>query len=281
MSSISSRSGSKLSQQVPYRLSGFGISGWASALFRRLETNCVLAFVIATLLLCMPAESSAENKELSSRYGFIGGGIFDTVKTCPKIELRWMQSLFPTAPTAYIRTAVDDLVIGQGMGALSPNCKHFWFVPFEITPGSVPNFVIFDAESLGVGSPIEGSFPVWLDNSSQIVVVRGDYPEVHLYSIETGKSRSLFAPRDSQPCAQLSDGTDWRPPKIISPTQIEFTYAKKVEKNPAVDPNEEFMKPAKTVLIDLATGAVLKTTQSKLECEYYSASQPRGRGRRS
>lgn len=231
----------------------------------------VLVLIVAVLLSLLQSACKADNTELSSRNGYIGGGIFANARTCPKIELRWMRSFYDSAPTAYIRAAGEDLVIGQGMGTLSPNCKHFWFVPSERTPGSAPIFLLFDAEMLSVREPVKGVFPTWLDNSSQLVLVRGDFPEVHIYSVETGKSRSLFRPKDSQPCAQFSDGPDWQPPKVISSTQIEFTYATKVDRDPAVDPNEAALKPAKTVLIDSTTGAIVKTTQSKLACDYYPA----------
>lgn len=236
-----------------------------------LLSNRVLVLIVAVLLSSLQSACKADNPELSSRNGYIGNEIVAKAKTCPKIELRWMRSFYDSAPTAYIRAAAEDLVIGQGMGALSPNCKHFWFAPSESSPGSAPSFLIFDAEMLSVREPVKGASPAWLDDSSQLVHVRGDFPEVHLYSVETGKSRSLFTPKDSRPCAQFSDGPDWQPPKVISPTQIEFTYATKVDMDPSVDPNEAALKPAKTVLIDLTTGAVVKTIQSKLACDYYPA----------
>ena len=182
----------------------------------------------------------------------MGVGGWKLGKDCPEIELVWKKGRGESAGVFFRMKSGKEQRLGVGMAIFSPDCKKFWFTPFQ----GNRKVSIYDAKLDGhLIAIVNGRYPAWSPDSLSIYMTRTSGTlQLWRVSVVYAKEELVYKVSDFRFCYAPGEGVSWLPVTFDSSGNIIWSYATDEESS-------------KQLLIDAQTHKLIKEEKAQLECE--------------
>lgn len=204
---------------------------------------------IALVLLCLfPLLAEASNYSSNQKYFGVGG--WGSGKSCPGIELIWVNEKL-----SFKTKKGKKIDLPAGMAKFSPDCKYFWQAGY-----SHEAYNVYNAEGVRIAR-VEGRYPEWAQDSKGIYSVQDFTPaKLKYWELAANKNNFIFTIKDNVRCLTPGDGLDWRPVELADAGFLKWRY------RIAGKATARGTFPARTIWLDERTRALVRQEPSEMEC---------------
>jgi hypothetical protein len=213
-------------------------------------------------LLCVAKSNEEKEYEDTNRtskvknFG-IGGWFYG--KDCPGIELLWKFKRNSDTPTAFFRMRDGKVIkVGRGMAIFSPDCKYFWFTPFN--GGKIKVYATVSGKLI---STFTGYYPAWSPDSSKIYMskMRRTY-QLWSWTFRGGEKGPLLEVKNYYRCYPPGESVNWFPVEFDAKGNILWTIPVPFK------PTERYGGAnGKVFTIDPSSWRVIKHRPEEMPCE--------------
>jgi hypothetical protein len=190
--------------------------------FSRSALFCLLFMLLSLGMSTANEGTEYEDTNRTSKVKNFGvGGWFDG-RDCPGIELLWKFKKNADSPNAFFRMKDGKtIILDRGMAIFSPDCKHFWFTPYD--GGKIK---VFETASGKLVSSFTGYYPAWSPNSKIIYMSRRGAKTWQLWSwtLSEGEKGPLLGVWDYCTCYPPGESVVWHPVKFDAEGNVVWTY---------------------------------------------------------
>ncbi len=220
---------------------------------------CVLLLILLSFGVSMTNEEIGwEDTGASSKEKNFGVGGWFFGKHCPGIELFWKIRPSADSSNAFFRMKDGKIIkLDQGMAMFSPDCRYFWFTPYD--GGTIKVYATATGKLM---SSFSGYYPAWSPDSRKIYMSRrGQTYQLWSWSLTDGEKGPLLEVKDYCVCYPFGDTVDWSPVDFDSTGNIEWTYPTCEEAGRSGFPR------GKILTIDSSSWKTQRVQTIQLDCE--------------